>query len=360
MSLGFALAKIIQAYRSLKYRSKENQPHLQDPPTISVCIPARNETHAMTECLENVLASDYPKMEVIVVDDNSTDDTLHLIKAFAHAGVRFVEGQAPPEGWLGKNYSLERLLGEASGRYVVFMDVDTRVKPTTISRLMAEVMADKKLEMVATLPQRYDTWRPSAWFSTLRCFWDLLFHSSKRPSAYSALWVVRRHLLQDIGGFKDWRDQIQPEIGIAEKINKSNGYKLIMSTPALGVSYAKKWSSQVSTARRALLPRFSNSIVRVAIGLGIIATVVLPQVVVICGLLTGWQDIFWGAIIIYLLYVLIFTLYSGLFWRSRIWLAPIVAPIIVWQEMWLLLSSVVGYQRGVISWKGRAISRPSS
>jgi cellulose synthase/poly-beta-1,6-N-acetylglucosamine synthase-like glycosyltransferase len=79
-------------------------------PSVSVCIPARNEMHVMTECLESVLASTYPKLEVIVLDDRSEDTTSTLVKAFARDGVRFVEGKKLPPGWLGKNYALLRFL----------------------------------------------------------------------------------------------------------------------------------------------------------------------------------------------------------------------------------------------------------
>src|SRR5690606_12928997 len=97
----------------------------QEYPSVSICIPARNETHAMAECLERVLKSDYKKLEVLVFDDNSKDDTSAIIRSFAQAGVRFVAGTELPEGWLGKNHALDVLSKEASGTYVLFMAVDT-------------------------------------------------------------------------------------------------------------------------------------------------------------------------------------------------------------------------------------------
>ena len=64
----------------------------------------------MNDCLERVVASTYPKLEIIVLDDHSQDNTSALIKSFAHKGVRFVEGTKLPEGWLGKNHALQLLL----------------------------------------------------------------------------------------------------------------------------------------------------------------------------------------------------------------------------------------------------------
>jgi glycosyltransferase involved in cell wall biosynthesis len=136
-------------------------------PSVSVCVPARNETHAMTQCLERVLASDYPKMEIVVFDDESADDTSVLINSFAHAGVRFVPGTSLPEGWLGKNHALEVLAREASGTYVIFLDVDTHIQPDTISQLVG-YMTSEHLEMTSVIPGRHDAWRPNVLFGHLR------------------------------------------------------------------------------------------------------------------------------------------------------------------------------------------------
>src|ERR1700757_357867 len=109
----FVLMKLQKAFAMFKMSVSADQAD-KDLPTVSVCISARNETHAMTQCLERVVASEYPKLEVIVLDDGSRDDTLLLIKSFAFAGVRFIEGKPLPEGWLGKNYAQSILANEAS------------------------------------------------------------------------------------------------------------------------------------------------------------------------------------------------------------------------------------------------------
>lgn len=119
---GILVLFTVQLWRSLKRTAVPKLTEVSTTgPSVSVCIPARNETHAMTQCLERVLASDYEKLEVIVFDDNSADDTSVLVKSFAHAGVRFIPGKKLPEGWLGKNHALEVLAQEASGTYIIFL-----------------------------------------------------------------------------------------------------------------------------------------------------------------------------------------------------------------------------------------------
>ena len=160
-----SLANSFLAYRLLrsflKYRQKtisKNNFKLDEMPSVSVLIPARNEQTAMTECLERVLSSSYPKMEIIVLDDNSVDNTSDRVKAFALSGVRFFRGEEPPEGWLGRNYAYERLSSEASGDYLLFLSVDTKISRDTIN-LITSFILNNKAKMLSILPSRNDNYR---------------------------------------------------------------------------------------------------------------------------------------------------------------------------------------------------------
>lgn len=86
-------------------------------PSLSVLVPARNETAALDTCLQLLTASEYPKLEILVLDDcSATRQTPAIIKSFARAGVRFVHGEVPDESrWLAKNYAYEQLVHEACG-----------------------------------------------------------------------------------------------------------------------------------------------------------------------------------------------------------------------------------------------------
>ncbi|MCD8561812.1 glycosyltransferase, partial [Candidatus Saccharibacteria bacterium] len=133
-AIGYTLRKVFQQHKAPHYTSSLTDG--SDMPSVSVCIPARNEQHALADCLQRVIASTYERLEIIVLDDVSGDDTSALIRSFAQDGVRFVQGKALPPGWLGKNHALQGLLEEASGSYVLFMDVDTRLEPQAIEHLV--------------------------------------------------------------------------------------------------------------------------------------------------------------------------------------------------------------------------------
>lgn len=358
-ALLFTGGKVSKAHHKYRYKAEAEEPLPSELPAVSVCLPARNETNSMTECLESVLASDYPKLEIIVLDDNSSDNTSNLIKAFAHSGVRFVQGSELPEGWLGKNYALENLLVEASGRYIIFMDVDTRVSTRTISQIVARAMSTQS-DMISVIPQRYDTHRASAVFGTLRYFWEIILDSPRRPGSSAAFWLVNRHkMINDLRGFSPWRDQVQPESHVAKQFVVSSSHSLLISTPALGVSFAKKWSSQIETSRRLLLPSFYNSSLGAMVGAGLLLTVILPQVAWVAAVADGSWLLFGIEFGLGLASAIVFAGYLKLVWKNRWYLGMLAAPLIAWQEFWLLISSMIGYRMNTITWKGRPITRPS-
>ncbi|HET8884327.1 MAG TPA: glycosyltransferase family 2 protein [Candidatus Saccharimonadales bacterium] len=328
-----------------------------EAPSVSVCIPARNETHAMTQCLERVLSSDYRKMEVIVFDDESKDDTSILIKSFAHAGVRFVPGTPIPDGWVGKNHALEVLAREASGTYIIFMDVDTHIKTTTISQLVGYAMTEN-LQMASVIPERNDTWRASVLFGHLRYFWQLLLSRQSAPAASSSLWLInRRTLLNTIGGFGLHKGEVQPEAHLAALIG-SKAYHCLVSNQELGVSYEKKWQSQYETSRRLLYPTAGGTWQGGLVGLIILTLLNLPFFVMLTSVVTGWLIIHTIAGGFVLSFALLYGRYTHAVWRRHWWIGVLVWPIVALQELIVFISSVIGYARRTITWKGRPVLAP--
>lgn len=344
----FRFEKIIKKYR---YRPVEP---IDDLPTVSVCIPARNEVHAMTECLERVIASDYPKLEVIVLDDSSVDDTSILIKSFAHAGVRFVEGRSLPEGWLGKNNALQSLLEEASGEYVLFLDVDTTIETTSVTQLVSWSVTNSQ-QLVSVLPQRADGLRASVFLGTLRYFWMLFLSSKRRPPVSGASWLVRRKRLLEVNGFVSFKAETQPEDAIARVLVSDSHAKLLISNSQLGISYEKKWTSQVESSIRLLKPLFGSVLRSIIVATLLTIVVALP----ISGLVIAYLNASLLVCLLSLSSLFITTIislrYFKLSWKYGWWLGAIHWPYILLQEATLVVVSIIMYARQAVTWKGRPI-----
>lgn len=337
------------------FRMKKTYTAALNAPSVSVCIPARNETQAMTECLERVLASDYKKMEIVVFDDSSTDDTSVLVRSFAHAGVRFVPGVKLPEGWLGKNYALEILAREASGSIVVFMDVDTYIQPTTISQLVSYMLSEN-VDMASVIPRRDDAYRASVLFGHLRYFWELVLSRAKAPAASSALWMIKRDvLLQEFNGFERVKASVAPESALAQLLGTVR-YHCLVASVQLGVAYEKKWHSQLETGRRLLLPKVdSRWFGSWLAGLGLVL-LNIPTFVVVSGLFIDWTALHSVSLGLIFLGVLTYGLYTFRLWSKGWWLGAVLWPIVIFQELLIFISSAWGYARHTVTWKGRPVA----
>lgn len=324
-------------------------------PSITVCIPARNEDHALTDCLQAVVNSNYPKLEVIVLDDRSGDNTSALIKSFASEGIRFVEGAELPQGWHGKNHALHELIEEASGKYILFMDVDTRIRPDSIERLARYAVSEKAL-MVSVLPRREDGWRASVIFPTLRYFWEVMFHQKTSPATASNAWLIdRKTLLEKWNGIELFKDAIQPESRISAQLMATNQYRFVMGTDALGIAYEKKWRSQCATSIRLLFPLLGARVLHSIVAFIDLAIILAPVFVVLAGFVFGWgiHQIIAGSFVV--LFAALYAHYLRSVTKSGWWLSALLWPFIVGQEMVLIIMSMTAYLRGKVTWKGRQV-----
>lgn len=377
-SAGAITALLFQfSLSTLRYRLSpkelEEIGRLEDTPTVSLCIPARNENHALADCLISTVASDYPKLEVIVLDDCSQDKTSQIIRSFAQDGVRFISGDTPSDDWLGKNNAYEALAREAKGKYLAFMSVDTRLNPDSISQLVAYMQLEK-LSMVSVLPRRIDNFRSSVIFAPLRYFWQVVLPLKFNTPLATSLWVIRQDALNEAGGFVAHKDRVDIENVLASIFVKREEYRFLIANGLLTVSYAKKWSSQVETAIRTWYPTLNKNyfLALVTILLHIVLFV-LPSAVLVSGLLTinsanGYIQVYWSLALV--VWLLSSYLYFAYFRRVQVTksladylvvgLSFFLVPLLALQEIGLIVASFVAYKRGKVDWKGRNICYPKA
>jgi len=110
-------------------------------PPVSVLIPARNEEHAIGDAVRAVLANADVELEVVVLDDGSTDGTAGVVAALAarDSRVRLVSGEGLPEGWNGKQHACFVLSHHARHKWLCFVDADVRLAPDALSRMLGEM-----------------------------------------------------------------------------------------------------------------------------------------------------------------------------------------------------------------------------
>ncbi len=125
------------------------------PPRVSILLPARNEELNIRPCVLSLLNQDYPHYQVVVLDDNSTDDTLKILRSIGgyEDRLRIIEGEPLPEGWVGKNWACHQLAGAADGDLLLFTDADTRHQEGALREAVA-FMFGENLEVLSVIPRQ--------------------------------------------------------------------------------------------------------------------------------------------------------------------------------------------------------------
>lgn len=121
--------------------------------TLSVLIPARDEALNIVGAVSSILASTDVALELIVLDDGSSDGTSEILQAIKDDRLRILTGAKLPSGWSGKQRACARLAEEATSGLLVFVDADVRLAPDALSR-MAGFMERNDVGLASGFPRQ--------------------------------------------------------------------------------------------------------------------------------------------------------------------------------------------------------------
>lgn len=110
---------------------------------VSVIIPARNESATIATVVRSVLASSYQPLELLVVDDRSSDDTATVVEAISDSRLRLVRGRELPQGWYGKSWACFQGYTAAQGDILLFTDADTRHEPALLGHAVGAIISEE-------------------------------------------------------------------------------------------------------------------------------------------------------------------------------------------------------------------------
>ncbi len=212
-------------------------PPPQDAPLISICIPARNEENNIRSCVEAALGQDYPNIEVIVLDDRSTDATLTQLKEIAVRDSRLIpiSGSDLPDGWAGKPHALYQASAVARGEWLCFVDADTFLTPQAISSCYVKAL-ETEADLFTVMTEQ-----------VLGSFWEKVVmplvmtalsvgfsprkvnDPSRRDAVANGQFIlIKRSIYNAIGGHEKVKDQIVEDKALSELV-KWNGHRLVVA-----------------------------------------------------------------------------------------------------------------------------------
>ncbi len=122
---------------------------------VSLLIPARNEEANIGQLLSDISVLKYPELEVLVYDDESTDNTRAIIESWKKKipGLQLLQGLTLPPGWLGKNFACHQLARQAKGSYLLFLDADVRLKNDLLERALHH-LRKHRLHLLSLFPKQ--------------------------------------------------------------------------------------------------------------------------------------------------------------------------------------------------------------
>jgi len=333
-------------------------------PVVSVIVPARNEEACLGACLESVVAQTGVTLEIIVVDDGSTDRSRQIAQSFA--GVHVIDAAPLPPGWSGKNIAMWTGASQARGEWLLFTDADTVHRSGSLARALAEAQQhDAALLSYSPEQEVHGFWEKAVMpviFAELAATYrpsQVSDPSSPAAAANGQYLLISREAYHAVGGHAAVATSLLEDVALARAV-KGSGRKIFFRYGGDAIRTRMYRSfAQLREGWTKNLALLFPSPMRLAILrlMEFVLIVSSAAVVITAGVERRLQPAAAAAILALVLYAFLL----GRIRRAHFpWDANILALIGLPLFSYILLRSSVSYKkRGRVAWKGRTYaSRP--
>ena len=230
-------------------------------PRLSIVIPACNEADTLEAALDSVRQQDYPDLEIILIDDRSTDGTAEIADRMAAADERItaIHVEQLPEGWLGKVHALDLGATRASGSWLLFTDADVHMAQDMLRRAVAYVQYHE-IDHLAAIPKMWPTSLPVDACIALFCrgfvvaarLWGVADRKSSAFAGIGAFNLVRRAALQRTEGFAWLRMEVGDDMALGMMLKQSGARcELVNAHGLLGLHWYRTLAELARGAEKA-------------------------------------------------------------------------------------------------------------
>ncbi|HEX7918108.1 MAG TPA: glycosyltransferase, partial [Gemmatimonadales bacterium] len=218
---------------------KDFQPKTGRP--LSVIIPARNEAEMIERCVRSILASTYTPLEVLVVDDRSTDSTPEIVARIAASDpslalgtgprLKLIPGEALPEGWYGKPWACVQGLRASKGEILCFTDADTTHEPELLARSVSGMEAMDAALFTVMPTQACLTWSerlilPQFFYVLAARFHPAVVNKAKRPVdaiANGQYIMMTRAEYERVGTHEKVKHEVAEDLALGQEVMMAGG-----------------------------------------------------------------------------------------------------------------------------------------
>ena len=219
-----AVAWLFRQFHYLTLKSPRFLPENQ--PLVSVVIPAKDEEATLGRCLQSVSDQSYRNLEIVVVDDRSTDRTADIARTLAQVDprIRVLSIEALPDGWTGKNHAMQEACKHVRGEWLWMLDADTRHHPDALA-IVLQYTRSQNAVLTSLMPEQIceTFWEkvvhPLQSIVLMRSFSPLAVNNDKKKCGFAngQFILMQRNAFEQVGGYAPVRDRLLEDIALAQK-----------------------------------------------------------------------------------------------------------------------------------------------
>ena len=148
---------VFNYFTAPKINNRKYEPQIK--PLVSILIPVRNEEDNISELLQSIIQQSYSNFELFVLDDQSDDQTSHVIEELIRNNqkINLLRGKPLPEGWLGKNWACFQLAQQARGDLLLFLDADVRLSANALEAALYHMQKNDVIILSCFPTQKINT-----------------------------------------------------------------------------------------------------------------------------------------------------------------------------------------------------------
>lgn len=330
---------------------------IPDPPLISVVVPARNEAADIEATLRSLLAVEGVRLEIVAVDDRSTDATGAIMDRVATeaSNVTVVHVAELPEGWLGKPHAMAVGASRASAAWLLFTDGDVLFAKDSLLRAMnfaESSCADHAVVFPTLILEGFGERMMLGFFHAVSVlysrFWRIPVEGTKEAVGVGAFNLIRRNVYHEVGGFEALRMEVIEDLRLGVEV-KRHGFRQCV---AFGCDLVRiRWvAGAAGVIRNITKNTFAAFRFRVWLTLAACAGTAVLCLGPFAALAGPWWIRTSGLLVVLMLFLL--YRYYGRYTGIPSWYV-VVFPVAACLSVYAILRSmIVTLARGGVVWRG--------
>ena len=340
------LGKTLARHNPRNNRFNFNLREVTKLPLVSIVIPARNEEMYVKRCIDTILSQSYPHLEVLVIDDDSSDSTAKILREIRDNRFKTITVKDPPTGWARKSWASHVGFMNCSGDLILFTDADSCYLDRNAILNCVMYMQKHSVDVLTGVPllelKDFCSKMVMPLFNLFSTFLSDLVTSGyvkNHSNLVGSFFITRRPLLDQINGFEPVKESIQEDTDIGEILSQIN---IEIKSVKIDTMISSMWSRNYKTLKQGITRIVAYDVIKKSKG-----------VIALCMLLFG---------LVAFPYVLLFVEASTIFQHTSV--DSISLKIIGWTAGLCLIPCighlVVNFLKHKVSFAYLALTFPAS